>query len=88
MKNVVNTTQQENTKRDTCGKVIFVSLVKNVVNASQQEKYPPVHIQVDIDYLLIFLSRIPLMKFSQLFPPLGKTLFRCNKAEEQIRAFL
>ena len=63
MKNVVNTTQQENTKRDTCGKVIFVSLVKNVVNASQQEKYPPVHIQVDIDYLLIFLSRIPLMKF-------------------------
>ena len=25
---------------------------------------------------------------SQLFPPLGKTLFRCNKAEEQIRGFL
>ena len=37
VKNVVNTTEQENTERESCGEVIFISLVKTVVNTSQQE---------------------------------------------------
>ena len=133
MKNVVNTSQQENTLRDSCGEFIFVHveklfpfllwklwltfhnkkmtkdtdvkksflfllwklwlklhnkkvpkethvecdvwrlcgkhyttripLMKFWCMACGGDAYPPVHIQVDIDYLLIFLSRIPLLNF-------------------------